>query len=225
MTTHRLAGIKVNALRREELLGAVATALDEREPLRVTFLNPDYARRALLSRSAARRRQQLRRGRRRRERRPTRDLAVRLYRAGTARHRLAGAGPLPVGSRSVAGRLPVRVRTRRWPSRRPTRLDAHFPGLEVAGTEHGYHDVAARTPGSLRRPRTPRRSSTGSTTSGADLVRGQPADAAPAALGRGVRRPAARSRRHDRRFVPRPRRGRGGHQRCTGTRTGPTCFA
>lgn len=43
-----VAGIRVTPVRRQEAMRLVETALDERTALRVTFLNPDYARRALL---------------------------------------------------------------------------------------------------------------------------------------------------------------------------------
>jgi N-acetylglucosaminyldiphosphoundecaprenol N-acetyl-beta-D-mannosaminyltransferase len=42
-----VAGIRISPLRRPEVLRLVEAALDERTTLRLTFLNPDYARRAL----------------------------------------------------------------------------------------------------------------------------------------------------------------------------------
>ncbi|MEZ5191319.1 MAG: hypothetical protein R2734_01355 [Nocardioides sp.] len=47
-TARTIAGLRVTPLRRHQLLDAVCATLDQRSPLRMTFLNPDYARRALL---------------------------------------------------------------------------------------------------------------------------------------------------------------------------------
>lgn len=146
MTTHRLAGIKVSALRREELLGAVATALDEREPLRVSFLNPDYARRALLNRQLfddvnsfdvvavdgnGVRLVTWLFGFTVPERLDTDSLAPDLFQLLAERGRAAFLfGCAPTVAQSAA-----------------TRLEEHFPGLRIAGTEHGFHDVQRGHPG------------------------------------------------------------------------------
>jgi N-acetylglucosaminyldiphosphoundecaprenol N-acetyl-beta-D-mannosaminyltransferase len=146
MTSRRFAGIRVSLSTLEDLLDTVSHALDGAGRLRVTFLNPDYARRALLD-------PQLRAdingfdiiavdgngvrmltplfGFTVPERVDTDRLAPDLFRlVAERRGRLFLFGCAP-GIAEEAGR----------------RLAAAFPGLRVVGTEHGYHDVKRGHPG------------------------------------------------------------------------------
>lgn len=146
MDTHHLAGIKVTGARREELLQLAAAAFEGRTRVRMTFLNPDYARRALLA-------PQLLEdvngfdvvavdgngirlvtplfGFRVPERVDTDSFAPHLFRL--AAERGAGVylfGCAPSVAENAAGRLAET-----------------FPGLRVVGTEHGFHDVQRGHPG------------------------------------------------------------------------------
>ena len=146
MTSRCFAGIRVSLSTLEELLHTVSRALDGAGRVRITFLNPDYARRALLD-------PQLRAdingfdviavdgngvrmlaplfGFTVPERVDTDRLAPHLFRLLAERGGtlfLFGCAP---GVAAEAGR----------------RLAAAFPGLRVVGTEHGYHDVQRGHPG------------------------------------------------------------------------------
>lgn len=146
MTSRWFAGIRVFTGTLEELLDAVSHALDGAGRLRLTFLNPDYARRALLD-------PQLRAdingfdivavdgngvrmlaplfGFTVPERVDTDRFAPRLFRLLAGRGgRLFLFGCAP-GIADEAGR----------------RLAAAYPGLHVVGAEHGYHDVEHGHPG------------------------------------------------------------------------------
>jgi N-acetylglucosaminyldiphosphoundecaprenol N-acetyl-beta-D-mannosaminyltransferase len=146
--SERLCGIKVSPLRRAELLELVSAALKESRPLRLTFLNPDYARRALLD-------PQLKAainsfdlvlvdgngvrlltplyGFRVPERLDTDSVAPDVFRLlAEARGSVFLFGCAP-GVAKEAGR----------------RLTQDYPGLQIAGTEHGYHDVEKGHPGRL----------------------------------------------------------------------------
>jgi N-acetylglucosaminyldiphosphoundecaprenol N-acetyl-beta-D-mannosaminyltransferase len=146
MTARWFAGIRVSLSTLEELSETISRALDGAGRFRVTFLNPDYARRALLD-------PQLRAdingfdivavdgngvrmlaplfGFTVPERVDTDRLAPHLFRLLAQRGgRLFLFGCAP-GVAEEAGR----------------RLAAAFPGLRVVGTEHGYHDVERGHPG------------------------------------------------------------------------------
>lgn len=149
MTPERsFAGIKVSPVRRADLLDGLDRA-DTTRPLTVTYLNPDYARRALRS---PRLRDDINAfdvvlvdgngvrlltplfGFTVPERLDTDSLAPdvfgRLARRG-GRVFLFGCAP-GVAERAAAN------------------LVATFPGLVVAGVEHGYHDVERGHPGRTR---------------------------------------------------------------------------
>ncbi len=136
----------MNALRRDELLAEVALALDNRQQLRITFLNPDYARRALLSPellsdvngfdvvavdgNGVRLVAGLF-GFTVPERLDTDSLAPDLFRLASERGQTVFLfGCAPEVAQEAA-----------------RRLHASFPGLRCAGTEHGYHDVKRGHPG------------------------------------------------------------------------------
>ena len=146
VTSRWFAGIRVSLTTSEELLAAVARTLDGAGRLRVTFLNPDYARRALLD---PRLRADINAfhivavdgngvrllaplfGFTVPERVDTDRFAPHLFRLlAERRGRLFLFGCAP-GVADEAGR----------------RLAAAFPGLRVVGTEHGYHDVQRGHPG------------------------------------------------------------------------------
>jgi N-acetylglucosaminyldiphosphoundecaprenol N-acetyl-beta-D-mannosaminyltransferase len=145
-TPDRIAGIKVSPLRGEQFLAEAADALRGRSSLRVTFLNPDYARRALLDPTLLDDINRFERvlvdgngirlvapmfGFTVPERLDTDTIAPRLFRlcaAGGHSVYLFGCAP------GVADQAAMR-------------LGAAFPGLRVAGTDHGYHDVRRGHPG------------------------------------------------------------------------------
>jgi N-acetylglucosaminyldiphosphoundecaprenol N-acetyl-beta-D-mannosaminyltransferase len=141
-----LCGIKVSPLRRGELLDLVSAALKENHPLRLTFLNPDYARRALLDPELKAAINSfdvvLVDGNGVRlltplygfwvpERLDTDSVAPDVFRLlAEARGSVFLFGCAP-GVAKEAGR----------------RLAHDHPGLQIAGTEHGYHDVEKGHPG------------------------------------------------------------------------------
>ena len=141
-----LAGIKVSPLRYRGLLDLVAEALGGSRPLRLTFLNPDYARRALLDPELKAAINSfdlvLVDGNGVRlltplygfwvpERLDTDSVAPEIFRLlAEARRSVFFFGCAP-GVAKEAGRRLARI----------------HPGLQVAGTEHGYHDVAKGHPG------------------------------------------------------------------------------
>ena len=195
------AGLKVSPLRRGEVLTRLQVALDRVEPLTVTFINPDYARRAmktsgwdainafdlvLVDGNGVRLLTPLF-GFTVPERLDTDSLATALF----ARPRRAGRQrvPLRVRSRGGAGRAANLGRVR--------------PDLVVAGVEHGYHDVERGHPGRYRRrglgPDRRRNQRLGR-----GRAAGQPADAASAALGSAARCRDQRTRRHHDGLLPRP---------------------
>jgi N-acetylglucosaminyldiphosphoundecaprenol N-acetyl-beta-D-mannosaminyltransferase len=136
----------VSSLRRDELLDEVARALDDRQPLRITFLNPDYARRALLSPAllddingfdvVAVDGNGVRLvtglfGFTVPERLDTDSLAPDLFRLASERRQAVFLfGCAPDVAREAG-----------------TRVAAHYPGLRIVGTDHGYHDVQRGHPG------------------------------------------------------------------------------
>lgn len=146
MQTHRLAGIKVTAMRKAELLDVAARALTGKERVHLTFLNPDYARRALLDDGIRRdinsfdlvavdgngvRLLTPLYGFSVPERLDTDSLAPDLFRLAAslgARVFLFGCAP-GVAEAAAAS------------------MTQAFPGLRVVGTEHGYHDVQRGHPG------------------------------------------------------------------------------
>jgi N-acetylglucosaminyldiphosphoundecaprenol N-acetyl-beta-D-mannosaminyltransferase len=144
--SHRIAGIRVSPLSRGRFLETAAAALQRRTPLRVTFLNPDYGRGALLDPvllddingfdlvlvdgNGVRLVAPLF-GFTVPERLDTDSLAPELFRLcaeGGYSVYLFGCAP---GAAAQAA----------------ARLQTVFPELQVAGTDHGYHDVERGHPG------------------------------------------------------------------------------
>jgi N-acetylglucosaminyldiphosphoundecaprenol N-acetyl-beta-D-mannosaminyltransferase len=139
-------GIAVSAVTRDGALTRLRRCIDEGGRLTVTFLNPDYARRAFRDR---RLRNDINSfdlvlvdgngvrwisplfGFRVPERLDTDSLAPQLFaELATRRGRIFLFGCAP-GIAQVAA----------------TRLAGAFPGIEVVGTEHGFHDVLRGHPG------------------------------------------------------------------------------
>jgi len=142
-----VAGIRISPLRRLDVLQLVETAFDERASLRLTFLNPDYARRALLDRqlladinafdlilvdgNGVRWLTPLY-GFSVPERLDTDSLAPDLFRAlGRRRGRLFLFGCAPGVAERAAGRIGARL-----------------PGLAI-GALHGFQDVEKGHPGHI----------------------------------------------------------------------------
>ena len=146
MADRQLAGINVSRLTKRDLLERVDDAFEHRTRLHVTFLNPDYARRALLD-------DDLREainafdvvavdgngvrlvaplfGFALPERLDTDSIAPMLFDLVQRHHSsvfLFGCAP---GMAEAARR----------------RLEAEMPHLRVAGTEHGFHDIERGHPG------------------------------------------------------------------------------
>lgn len=147
MTEHRVfAGIKTSPVSRDDALATIEAHVADRTRLMVTFVNPDYARRALKSESL---RQDINAfdlvlvdgngvrlltplfGFTVTERLDTDSLAAALFWRLAAQHRsvfLFGCAP------GVAQRAAEKVQ-------------AAVPALTIAGVEHGYHDVERGHPG------------------------------------------------------------------------------
>lgn len=168
MPDRDFGGIKVSAVTAAELVHRLRQALDQRSPISVTFLNPDYARRAFRS-------EPLRRDINRFDlvlvdgigvqllaplfgfRVPARldtdsvsPLVFELLAEGRGRVFLFGSAP------GVAARA-------------AERLSGAYPGLVLVGSEHGYHDVLAGHPGRIS-PADSDRIVTAINASRADLV-------------------------------------------------------
>lgn len=140
------AGIRVSPLRREQLLADLAASLRAGERRRVTFLNPDYARRALLS---TRLRADIN----------AFDLVLvdgngvrllsRLF-GFTVPERLDADSVVPLVLRDLArrrGRVLLFGGAPGIAAEAARRLRRRFPGLEVVGAVHGHHDVERGHPG------------------------------------------------------------------------------
>jgi N-acetylglucosaminyldiphosphoundecaprenol N-acetyl-beta-D-mannosaminyltransferase len=140
------AGIRVSPMRREALLEYVTATLRSRQRRCVTFLNPDYALRALSSR-------------RLREDINGCDLVlvdgngIRLLTplfGFTVPERLDADTVAPLVFRDLArrgGRVFLFGGAPGVAAAAAGRLVSRFPGLDVVGTEHGYHDVERGHPG------------------------------------------------------------------------------
>ncbi len=144
------AGIKLSVIDRSQFLAVIEGALDSRERVWVTFLNPDYARRAMLDgvlrtdvnafdlvltdghgvRLVTRLF-----GFRVPERLATDSVAPDLLSRLSGR----GAGIYLFGCAPTVAELAG------------TRVEQAYPGLRVVGTEHGFHDVIAGHPGTFPR--------------------------------------------------------------------------
>lgn len=149
MLTHRVfAGIKTTPTRRDEVLAAIEDCLSDRTQLTVTFINPDYARRAMKSESL---RHDINAfdlvlvdgngvrlltplfGFTVPERLDTDSLATALFaRLAERGNSVFLFGCAPGVAQGAADNL-GRVR----------------PDLVVAGVEHGYHDVERGHPGRI----------------------------------------------------------------------------
>jgi N-acetylglucosaminyldiphosphoundecaprenol N-acetyl-beta-D-mannosaminyltransferase len=147
---HSFGGIKVSALTRTDVLEHLVRAIDQRTRLTVTFLNPDYARRAfrdgalradintfdlvLVDGNGVRWMAPLF-GFRIPERLDTDSIAPSMFGQLAERAcRIFLFGCAPGVARTAAARL----------------VDA-FPGIVVVGTEHGFHDVERGHPGTFDR--------------------------------------------------------------------------
>jgi N-acetylglucosaminyldiphosphoundecaprenol N-acetyl-beta-D-mannosaminyltransferase len=143
---YRIAGINVSPVSRAGFLQAAAEAMHERKSLRVTFLNPDYARRALLDSvlladvnafdlvlvdgNGVRLVAPLF-GFTVPERLDTDSLAPDLFRlCAAAGHAVYLFGCAPGVAGQAAGKL-----------------EGWYPGLRVVGHDHGYHGVQRGHPG------------------------------------------------------------------------------
>jgi N-acetylglucosaminyldiphosphoundecaprenol N-acetyl-beta-D-mannosaminyltransferase len=139
-------GVSVSAIELSDLLRDVATALEERQRLTVTFANPNYL-------VAASKNPSLRR-------------MINAF-----DHVLTDGWGVMLAARILGKRIPVRLanddlvvpffdllarnRTRVFllgsapgiAERAGTRLTENFPGVEIAGTMHGYLSVQEGTPG------------------------------------------------------------------------------
>jgi N-acetylglucosaminyldiphosphoundecaprenol N-acetyl-beta-D-mannosaminyltransferase len=146
MTSGWFAGIRVSLCTLGELLGVVTLALDGGGRLRITFLNPDYARRALLDPHL------------------TADIngfdiiavdgnGVRLLAplfGFTVPERVDTDTFAPHLFRLLAergGRLFLFGCAPGIADEAARHLAEEFPGLRVVGTEHGYHDLERGHPG------------------------------------------------------------------------------
>jgi N-acetylglucosaminyldiphosphoundecaprenol N-acetyl-beta-D-mannosaminyltransferase len=144
----RWAGVRLSTFSRQEFVHVVLTAVDERTPLLVTFLNPFYARATDQDAELARIVDEYDivqpdgwgvvygarlAGVRTKERVAIEDVERPLFAALAQRHaRLYLFGSEP-GIAESAARL----------------LTKEFPGLEIAGTQHGWLDVERGHPGRL----------------------------------------------------------------------------
>jgi N-acetylglucosaminyldiphosphoundecaprenol N-acetyl-beta-D-mannosaminyltransferase len=144
----RWAGVRLSTFRRQEFVDVIVTAVDERSPLLVTFLNPFYARATDQDAELARIVDEYDivqpdgwgvvygarlAGVRTRERVAIEDVERPLFDAlARRRTRLYLFGSEP-GIPEAAARM----------------LTTQFPGLEIAGTQHGWLDVERGHPGRL----------------------------------------------------------------------------
>jgi N-acetylglucosaminyldiphosphoundecaprenol N-acetyl-beta-D-mannosaminyltransferase len=140
------AGIKVSPMRRDQLLTAIDERLAGRRQLTVTFLNPDYARRALKSDAL---------------RRDINAFDLVLVDGNGVRLLTPLYGftvPERLDTDSVAAAMFARLASSRGrvflfgcapgvAARAAATLERVFPDLVVAGVEHGYHDVQRGHPG------------------------------------------------------------------------------
>ena len=144
------AGIKLSVIDRSRFLAVIDGVLDSRERVSVTFLNPDYARRALLD------------GVLRCEVNAF-DLVLTDGHGVRLLTWLFGFGvPERLATDSVAPDLFCRLSERgasiylfgcapTVAERAGMRMEEAYPGLRVVGTEHGFHDVMAGHPGTFPR--------------------------------------------------------------------------
>lgn len=148
MPQRDFGGIKISALTAAELLSRLRAHLHDRSPTAVTYLNPDYARRAFRN---AELRHDINRF----------DLVL-VDGIGVAR--LAPLFGFRVPARLDTDRVAPRLfeliaelRGRVFlfgsapgvAAEAATRLARAYPDLSVAGSEHGYHDVLAGHPGRI----------------------------------------------------------------------------
>jgi N-acetylglucosaminyldiphosphoundecaprenol N-acetyl-beta-D-mannosaminyltransferase len=140
------AGIKTSPLRCDDVLAAIDARVADRQTMTVTFLNPDYARRALQSEPL---------------RRDINAFDLVLVDGNGVRLLTPLFGftvPERVDTDSLAGALFRRLAERRGSvfllgcapgvaQRAADKLVRVLPDLTVAGVEHGYHDVERGHPG------------------------------------------------------------------------------
>lgn len=168
MPERSFGGIKVSTLTPDELLSLLRVRLHDRSPITLTYLNPDYARRAFRCSSLRRDINRF-------------DLVL-VDGIGVAR--LAPLFGFRVPARldtdTVAPKildLVAELRGRVFlfgsapgiAGEAAARLGRAYPALSVAGTEHGFHDVLAGHPGRIASADSGR-IVTAMNASGADLV-------------------------------------------------------